>query len=610
MIRPARHEAFWSRVDTELADVPAETHRAAGARPDVGGVAVSRVTFTGLGGVRVAAWLCAPTSPGPHPGLLMLPGYKADPLPGVYWARQGFASLTLAHRGKLGAMSAFDPGYPGVLVEGLDDPGRYAYRGIYADAIRALEVLTTLPGVAEGPCAVFGYSQGGALAVVAAARRPGLVHRVAVGAPFLTALPYSIAASRAYPYREVAEVLMRHPERSDEVFATLAHFDTLGFAPAITAPTLLYRAADDEICPPLSAAMLHERLGAPTQWLEYPEAAHAGTHRRSQPDAAAFLGEGLRLAPPDQPMAAVATMSAAHGRPAGRAPTTDRAQRTAAHRARVHPETIDLTTQHPARATLYWVSVETPDGARAGGYLSVPDDPSSAAAGVVVEFPGYESVVSVPHPEDRERFTILTLAHRGQRGRGFGTPTELPGLLDPPPPGGRWMLEHLVEDCLLGLEVLVDRIDPAGEVIGVGPDWSLLVAASAPVFTHLEVDDYWITAFDPGIEEPAYPRRELSEQAAVASADELDHLSARLTELSPTAHARAVTCPLLLVTGGGPAQAAADSIADAAAGPVERHATHRGSASEAAWRDARRSALLGVRPAQRWRYARAGIPGC
>lgn len=612
MITPGQHEEFWSTVDAELADVPAAVDVATSVRPSVGGIEVSRLAFTSLDGTRVRAWSCTPQAPGPHPGLLILPGYKSDPMPGVFWARRGFAVLTLAHRGKLGATATFDPGYPGVLVDGIDDPATYAYRGIYADSIRALEVLESLPWVATGGSSVFGYSQGGPLAMVAAARRGRLVRKLAVGAPFLTAFPYSIAASRTYPYREIAEVLLNTPERRDAVFHTLAHYDALAFAHGITMPTLVYRGAADEVCPPLSAAMLYDRIDAPKEWREYPDAAHGGTNPRSLPDVAAFLADGLALEPPSE-KASFAPWSAVDVDAKQDAGLTrviedrarDRARRVSRHIAAVRPESIELTDQHPARASLHWVSFATPDGAVAGGYLSIPEQHESDASGVLVQFPGYESVISLPHPEDRERITILTLAHRGQRGRGFAGPADLPGLFAQPAAGEPWMLEHIVDDCLLGLELLLGHTAARGPVIGVGPDWTLLVAASTTALTGLEVDDVWIEGFDPTVEEPGYPRRELSELLAAGTPEQRGSLSRTLAELSPVRHAQLTDLDLLLVTG----DRHADAIAAAHAGDVERHRPHRDSATEAEWRDARRSALFGVAPAQRWRYARAGVLG-
>jgi hypothetical protein len=216
-------------------------------------------------------------------------------------------------------------------------------------------------------------------------------------------------------------------------------------------------------------------------------------------------------------------------------------------------------------------------------------------------------VISLPHPEDRERTTILTLAHRGQRGRGFGEPRQLPGLFAQPSAGEPWMLEHIVDDCLLGLELLLGHTGAHGPVIGVGPDWTLLVAASTTALTRLEVDDVWIEGFDPNVEESAYPRRELSELFAAATPAQRGSLSRTLAELSPARHAELTDLDLLLVTGA--ADHHADAIADAHTGEVERHRPHRDSATEAEWRDARRSALLGVAPAQRWHYARAGVLG-
>ncbi|MFX7845161.1 acetylxylan esterase, partial [Acinetobacter baumannii] len=59
--------------------------------------------------------------------------------------------------------------YPGVMTRGIHDPREYYYRRLYTDAARLVDVVRELPGVDATRIAVTGGSQGGALAIAAAA---------------------------------------------------------------------------------------------------------------------------------------------------------------------------------------------------------------------------------------------------------------------------------------------------------------------------------------------------------------------------------------------------------------------------------------------------------
>ena len=71
--------------------------------------------------------------------------------------------------------------HPGVLSRGLASPDTYYYRRLYADAVRAVETAGALPGVDPARIGVSGMSQGGALALAAAALAPELVTSLPFG---------------------------------------------------------------------------------------------------------------------------------------------------------------------------------------------------------------------------------------------------------------------------------------------------------------------------------------------------------------------------------------------------------------------------------------------
>jgi len=597
--KPSDFTSFWDAVDTELARVSQEVHVSHDVRPAIDGVRVHRLTFHSLDSVVVGGWLAVPERAGPHPGLVIFPGYKSDPMPAIGWARRGYATFTLAHRGKLGATGPFNPGYPGLLTHGITAAHSYAYRGIYADCMRALEVMTDRDDVA-GPLAVYGYSQGGPLSLFACARRSTLVGAVVAGAPFLTAFAYSTLAARTYPYFEIAEYLANHPDERDTVFNTLAYFDALHAIGDVTAPLLLFRAGADEICPPFSTTLLRQVAPPNVRWHEYEQSGHDATGVRAVGDAAAFFAEILS---PPKPVVSALPDVAEHARltpPEMPALVSNAAM--AATASRVASE--DRSRLHPAAARTRFVTITTGDGAQVGAYVSQPDATANREAGVIVECTPYASVLSLAHPEDRERHTVITLAHRGMRGTGFAAPWMLPGLFDPTEVEAD-RFTQLVADNLHVLATLLPTVHTKGSpVIGVGPDWMLAVAAASGVFTHLEVDSFWLTGQQDAQPEFEYPRRELYEQAHTYPGS--DTATARWCD--PVFWAGHVSCDLLVVCADNAvSRARAQQLVGAHAGPNSVHVSDIRSALESEWRDQRRSALLGVTPAIRWQAARSGV---
>lgn len=597
--KPSDFAAFWDAVDHELDAVPCDVSVDYDVRPPADGVRVHRVTYRSLGSVLVGGWLTVPDDDLAHPGLVIFPGYKSDPLPAIGWARRGYATFTLAHRGKLGATDAFNPGYPGMLTSGITDPKTYAYRGIYADCMRALDVVSKLDRV-TGPLRVFGYSQGGPLGLFASARRSNQVGAVVSGAPFLTAFAYSTVAARTYPYAEIAEYLACNPAKRDPVFTTLAYFDALHVIGSVKAPLFLFRAGADEVCPPYSTTLLRQLAPPNTRWHEYEESGHDATGVHAVADAATFFADTLGApTPPTDPTANTTVLAKANPTDPS-LPELVQVCTTAVPSEAVSYD--ERSTIHPAAATTRFARLLTPDGARAGAYVSVPNAPGNQTAGVIVEFSPYASVVSLPHPEDRERHTLLTLAHRGQRGHGFADAWMLPGLFNPDVAG---RFTQVVADNLLALTTLLPHVHtPGTPVIGVGPDWLLAIAATTGVFTHVEVESFWLTGYRPGQAEFEYPRRELHELTMQG----LSNAAAVASWCDPVYWASQLTCDLLVVCADtAAAQNRGNALLRAHQGNHAMRLIDQQSARESEWRDRRRSELLGVTPATRWQAARSGV---
>lgn len=280
---PPDFAEFWATAEAELSEVPLDPAVVADPYWSTDDVAVYTASWNGPDQVRVHGWYCLPRrGEAPFPGMIYVPGYVSDPAIPFEWAQEGYASLFVAHRGKLRSKQTYNPGYPGVLTHNITDRNTYAYRGIYLDCARAVDFLLTRPEVRHDRIAVQGSSQGGALTTVLAALRSSHIVAACAGAPYLSGFMDAIRLTHSYPYEEINEYLRFHPERVEQVRSTLAYFDCINFAPLVKAPILVNIGMQDDICPPETGFAYFARLGSAIKELKtYDPAGHdagAATH--------------------------------------------------------------------------------------------------------------------------------------------------------------------------------------------------------------------------------------------------------------------------------------------------------------------------------------------
>ncbi len=251
--RPGDFDDFWNGLLAEVGEIPLNPTVEHIPMRSTDEVDVYEIGYDSLDGVRIAGWYCVPKEsylPPPYPGLLIVPGYVSEPTLPKSWAKQGYAAIGVAPRGKLRSNDQFNPGYPGLLVHNIVDKNTYSYRGFYIDACRAVDFALTRSEIDHSRIGVHGSSQGGALTITTAALRSDVITCGAAGAPYLCGFMEAAALTHSYPYEEINEYLRLYPERERQVRETLEYFDGNNFAPMIKAPMLVYIGLEDDVCPP------------------------------------------------------------------------------------------------------------------------------------------------------------------------------------------------------------------------------------------------------------------------------------------------------------------------------------------------------------------------
>lgn len=304
---PAGFDAFWRET---LVPPPSPSTELTFRETDAGLAAfeVHDVTFPGFAGEPIKAWLIVPRGrTGPLPCIVEYVGYgrgRGLPVEWLVWASVGYAHLIVDARGQGGQWSAGetpdraavdDPHFPGFVTRGIQDPETYYYRRLIADSVRAVDAVLDHPAVDPARIVVCGTSQGGGLALAVAALRTDIA-ALLCDVPFLCDVRRATEITDAHPYAEISGYLRIHRTATERVFATLAYFDGVNFAPRATSPALFSVGLMDEICPPSTVFAAFNSYAGEKRISVWPYNGHDGGGPEHVMERIAFLKE-LGLSP-------------------------------------------------------------------------------------------------------------------------------------------------------------------------------------------------------------------------------------------------------------------------------------------------------------------------
>jgi len=258
------------------------------------------------------------------------------------------------------------------------------------------------------------------------------------------------------------------------------------------------------------------------------------------------------------------------------------------------PELTALSARSTDFGTVYSVHLTSIGPYRIFAYYCVPhgDGPFPT----LYHTPGYGSVVHVPAYEERQRYVVVSLCHRGQRLSDQPFAAAYPGLLttgiaDP----AQYVYRGIVADCCRVVDFLLERPEVDNDCITItGGDLALMTAALRPAVDALYyTPDLFYAAESLTPRTHAYPREEVNDYVRAHPA-EAEAVWRTLRYFEPFHVAPRVRADTLLVSGQAGDMFAPETVqplADALGGAVMLHQTAysgaRDGAHQAEWISAR-----------------------
>jgi cephalosporin-C deacetylase-like acetyl esterase len=193
--------------------------------------------------------------------MLWLPGYSyGTPPPDTTCLIPGASTLCINVHGNKPDEPYVNPaGKNDYILQEIGSPESYIYRTISIRCLIAVKVALKLPETRLDRFVTGGMSQGGTLAIIAAAHSPEA--RLCFAAmPFLADIRNALLKSNNPSYRLIKEKLKNSPEIAEQILETLELFDPVKHAPLLTAPIWLCAGGKDPAVKPATVEAVFQAV--------------------------------------------------------------------------------------------------------------------------------------------------------------------------------------------------------------------------------------------------------------------------------------------------------------------------------------------------------------
>ena len=243
------------------------------------------LTFEGTNGSEIFAKCLFPKGLDKVPVLFYFHGYQGqgpDWTDNLQFLAAGYGVVAMDVRGQAGRSQDLGQ-FDGITVKGqvirgmVSSPHHLFYKDVYLDIVQLIDIIASLDFVDKHHLVSYGASQGGALALVAAALHPLICKTVAIY-PFLSDFKRVLELGNASePYDELFRYFKYSDpfhETEDKVLANLAYIDIKNLAHLISCPVAMVTGLEDNVCPPSTQFAIYNRLECEKEMKILPEYGH------------------------------------------------------------------------------------------------------------------------------------------------------------------------------------------------------------------------------------------------------------------------------------------------------------------------------------------------
>ena len=226
------------------------------------------LTLTSYDGLQLKGYFAIPygVKGKKYPGVLLLHGYGSYGTPGWahFFARRGYGALSIDLRGHGRSRAVYNPGFPGLMTDGILRVKTFSMVKIVMDSLASLRFLEHYRSINSKYIFVTGGSMGGGLSLIDAA----IDHHITAAAgdvPFLSDIPVQMPLAKMGPYMEVKAFLKKYPKDRAKIMGSLYYVDAKHFASWIKAPVLVGIGLKDEDCPPKGSFAVYKLIKSKKQ---------------------------------------------------------------------------------------------------------------------------------------------------------------------------------------------------------------------------------------------------------------------------------------------------------------------------------------------------------
>lgn len=265
---PADFLTFWQKAIADARRVPLAPRLTLREDLSTRSVNVYHVSFQNQReGSRLYGMLSVPKAPGRYPAMLVVPGAGVRPyFPNPRLADKGVVHLTIGIHGipvdrdSLLYNELRATALAGYQLSGIEDKDKYYYKRVVVGAVRAGDFLMSLPQVDSSRYVVRGGSQGGMLAIAAAAL-DSRIKALAVAHPAMAEhFAYRRGRVGGWPHVFADTTRLR---AMPEITATLPYYDTDNFARLVRVPGFYTWGYNDVTVPPTTSYAVYNLITAP-----------------------------------------------------------------------------------------------------------------------------------------------------------------------------------------------------------------------------------------------------------------------------------------------------------------------------------------------------------